>query len=345
LTPDLLAVLSSPNVASKEAVIRTYDHEVKAMTVLKPLQGVFNDSPGDAAVMKPLYDSWKGIAISNGLNPEYGKLDPYWMAASAIDEAIRNNVAVGGRRIALLDNFAWGNPEKKDRVGGLARAAQACYDIAIAFGTPFISGKDSLNNESAMGPVTPTLLISALGIIPDVRNAVSMDLKEEGSSIYILGETREELGGSHYYKIHGFLGNAVPKVNAKQAKQAMDALINAIDSKLVKSCHDLSEGGIAVAAAEMAFAGDIGMEIELNRVPVSKEMREDYVLFSESNSRFLVEVAKEDRERFEDCMKGSVISEIGKTTRTKELRIYGAKGLLISSDLKILKKSWQATLK
>lgn len=344
LTLDLLKVLSSPNVASKESVIRTYDHEVKAMTVLKPLQGLENDSPGDAAVMKPLYDSWKGIAISNGLNPEYGKIDPYWMAASAIDEAIRNNVAVGGRRIALLDNFCWGNPEKPENLGGLVRAAQACYDIAKAFGTPFISGKDSLYNESPTGPVTPTLLISALGIVPDVRKAVSMDLKKAGDLIYIIGNTRDELGGSHYYKIHGYLGNSVPKVDASRAKKEMDSLIRAIDGGWVRACHDLSEGGIAVAAAEMAFAGGVGMEVELDRVPVGEKMRGDNILFSESNSRFLVEVAEKHRERFEEVMKDSVFALIGRTVEGEELKITSGEKLLISSDLEDLKAAWQRTL-
>lgn len=343
LTSELLKILSSPNVASKESVIRTYDHEVKAMTVLKPLQGI-HSGPGDAAVMKPLYDSWRGIAISNGINPEYGKIDPYWMAASAVDEAIRNNVAVGGRRIALLDNFVWGNPEKPDRLGSLVRAAKACYEIAKAFGTPFISGKDSLYNESVLGPVTPTLLISALGIIPDVRKAVSMDLKKAGNLIYIIGETRNELGGSHYYKIHGYLGNSVPTVNPEKAKKSMDALTKAVDLQLVKSCHDLSEGGLAIASAEMAFAGDVGIEIQLNKVLVSRKMREDAALFSESNSRFLVEVSKKDGEKFEKIMKGNTLAQVGVATKEKELKIFGSK-LLISCELDTLKEAWQGTLK
>jgi phosphoribosylformylglycinamidine (FGAM) synthase-like enzyme len=163
LTSIVLKLLSSPNITSKESVIRTYDHEVKGNTVLKPLHGEFG-GPNDAAVLKPIRDSWRGLVISCGINPQYGKIDPYWMAASAIDEAIRNNVAVGGRRIALLDNFTWGNPEKPDRLGSLVRACEACYDFAKAFGTPFISGKDSLYNESPLGPVTPTLLITAVGI-------------------------------------------------------------------------------------------------------------------------------------------------------------------------------------
>ncbi len=343
-TPSLISILSSPNVASKESVIRTYDHEVKAITVLKPLQGANCDGPGDAAVLKPLYDSWKGIVISNGLNPEYGKIDPYSMAASAIDEAVRNNVAVGGRRIALLDNFVWGNPEKPDRLGGLVRAAQACYDVAKALGTPFISGKDSLYNESASGPVTPTLLISALGILPDVRKAVSMDIKKGGNPIYIIGKTYEELGGSHYYKINGYLGNTPPRVEPVKSRATYDAIIEAMGRGLVHACHDLSEGGLAIAAAEMAFAGDIGMELDLNKVPMAK-MREDYAMFSESNSRFLVEVDKKKTGEFEEDMKGNVHAHIGKATMKKELVIHGESSALIRAELHTLKEAWQRTLR
>lgn len=343
-TPALLDILSSPNVASKESVIRTYDHEVKAITVLKPLQGARCDGPGDAAVLKPLYDSWKGLALSNGLNPLYGKIDPYSMAASAIDEAVRNNIAVGGRRIAVLDNFVWGNPEKPDRLGGLVRAAQACYDVGLKLGTPFISGKDSLYNESASGPVTPTLLISALGILPDVRKAVSMDLKTAGNPIYIIGKTYEELGGSHYYRIHGYLGNQPPRVEPGRAKASYDALISAMDRGYVKACHDLSEGGLAVAAAEMAFAGDIGMELNLDKVLMPR-MREDYALFSESNSRLLVEVDEKKAGEFEECMKGSVFAGIGRTTKERELVINGEKGVLVRAGLQSLKEAWQRTLR
>ncbi|RLI18429.1 phosphoribosylformylglycinamidine synthase subunit PurL, partial [Candidatus Bathyarchaeota archaeon] len=280
LTLELLRLLASPNIASREKVIRTYDHEVKGNTVLKPLHGE-NAGPNDAAVLKPIDDSWKGIVISCGMNPNYGKIDPYWMAASAIDEAIRNNVAVGGRRIALLDNFTWGNPEKPDRMGGLVRACQACYKFAKAFQTPFISGKDSLYNESPLGPVNPTLLITALGIIPDVRKAVSLDLKKPGDLLYIVGETYLELGGSEYYKLKGFLGNSVPKVRVETAKKIMEAVVKVINLDLINACHDLSEGGLGVAAAEMAFAGGHGLEIHLRNVPtIEKIGRNDLLLFS-----------------------------------------------------------------
>jgi phosphoribosylformylglycinamidine synthase len=342
-TPYLISLLSMPNIASKESVIRTYDHEVKAITVLKPLQGEACDGPGDAAVLKPLYDSWRGIVVSNGINPEYGKIDPYYMAASAIDEAVRNNLAVGGRRIALLDNFVWGNPEKPDRLGALVRAAKACYDVAKAYGTPFISGKDSLYNESSLGQVTSTLLISALGVIPDVRKAVSMDLKKPGNRVYILGKTYDELGGSHYYKLHGYLGRNVPRVRVEEAKKTFEALTKAIDAGLLKACHDLSEGGLAVAAAEMAFAGSVGMELHLDKVPRAR-MRYDHVLFSESNSRFLVEVEENKAERFEECMRGCIYACIGETTREKQLMIHG-ESPLIRAELSALKEAWQRTLR
>ncbi|MEE8168402.1 MAG: phosphoribosylformylglycinamidine synthase subunit PurL [Candidatus Hydrothermarchaeales archaeon] len=342
LTQELLSVIAMPNIASKEAVIRTYDHEVKAATILKPLQGVECDSPGDAAVLKPLPGSWRGISISNGINT-YGLIDPYWMAASAIDEAIRNNVAVGGRRIALLDNFCWGNPERSDRLGGLVRAAEACYDIAKSYGTPFISGKDSLYNESSFGPVLPTLLISALGIVPDVRKAVSMDVKEAGDCIYLLGETRNELGGSHYYRLKGYVGNRVPIVKADEAKKIMDGLLKAMDAGIVKACHDLSEGGLAVAAAEMAFAGGVGMEINITEAPTAGRMREDYLLFSESNSRFLVEVGDSNAGEFEKFMSGSY-AKVGTTIEEEKLRIIMGNGRPISASLSELKNAWKGGL-
>ena len=200
----LLRLLSDPNVASKEAIIRTYDHEVQGGTVLKPLTGIRNHGPGDAAVLKPMGTrTSQGVAISNGINPAYSALDPYAMAVSAVDEAVRNAVAVGGDpdQLSLLDNFCWGNPNLPDRLGGLVRAAKGCYDAALAFQAPFISGKDSLNNEyvdshGQRTPIPGTLLISAMAIVPDIRQVVTMDAKSAGNAIYMVGLTRSELGGS-----------------------------------------------------------------------------------------------------------------------------------------------------
>ena len=344
LTEWLLRLLSAPSIASKENVVRTYDHEVKGNTVLKPLQGEWA-GPNDAAILKPLEYSWKGLVVSCGMNPSYGKIDTYWMSASAIDEAVRNNVAVGGRRIALLDNFTWGNPEKPERLGSLVRACMACYDVAKAFETPFISGKDSLYNESPLGPVTPTLLITALGIIPDIRSSVSMDAKASNDSVYIVGKTFKELGGSEYHKLRGFLGRTVPQVRFNEAKKTFNTVTEAIDLGLVAACHDLSEGGLAVAAAEMAFAGGYGMELDLRKVPTEGLDRDDFVLFSESNSRFLIEVSEKAKRDFEELMKGNACAEIGKVVKTPRLCISGLKGkIIVDASLKDLLASWKRTL-
>jgi phosphoribosylformylglycinamidine synthase subunit PurSL len=344
LTETLLQLLAAPNIASKESIIRTYDHEVKGNTTLKPLQGAYA-GPNDATVLKPLDNSWKGLAISCGMNPNYGKIDPYWMAASAIDEAVRNNVAVGGRRIALLDNFTWGNPEKPERLGSLVRACEACFDFAVAFKTPFISGKDSLYNESPMGPVTPTLLITAIGVVPNLQFVTSMDLKAPGNLLYIAGETFNELGGSEYYKLKGCLGATVPKVKGAKAKRTFRAVTKSIDSGLIRSCHDLSEGGLAVAAAEMAFAGGYGLQLDLSKVPGKDLERNDFVLFSESNSRFLLEVTEQDKSDFEAQMKDKSCAQIGKVTKDERLVINGLNmKVVVDASLAELRLSWKKTL-
>jgi phosphoribosylformylglycinamidine synthase len=342
LTDALLEILGSPNIASKESVIRTYDHEVKGNTVLKPLCGKYY-GPSDAAVLKPLENSYQGLVISCGMNPQYGKIDAYWMTASNIDEAIRNNVAVGGQRIALLDNFVWGSPEKPDRLGSLVKACEACYYYAKGFETPFISGKDSLYNESPLGPVTPTLLITAIGVIPDVRKMVSMDLKMPGDVVYLVGQTYAELGGSEYYRTEGFIGRSVPVVRLNEAKRTMDAVSKAIDAGYVKACHDLSEGGLAVAAAEMAFSGGFGLDISLSRFPQSEPMaRNDYVLFSESNSRFLVEVPENAREDFETMMKGANFAPVGIVKKEKYLTVHGSSGeMVVEADIDELMNAWK----
>jgi phosphoribosylformylglycinamidine synthase II len=353
LGEELLSILRSWNVCSKEWVIRQYDHEVQGGSVLKPLVGVNCDGPGDAAIIRPLLDSDRGIIVSNGINPKYGDIDPYWMAASAIDEALRQIVAVGGnlRRVALLDNFCWGNPERPEQLGSLVRAAQACYDTAIAYGTPFISGKDSLYNEyeTEKGSICipPTLLISAVAVMEQVERTLSMDCKQEGNPIYIVGTTYDELGGSHYYGIHGFVGNNVPRVDPRRGKRLMDALSNATDKGLVRACHDLSEGGLGVAAAEMAFAGELGMAIHLANVPLGSIIsRDDLILFSESNTRFLLEVAPKDRHQFEKMLAGVDCAAIGEVISDRSLKIYGLNGeQVLSRPLAELKEAWQNPLR
>jgi phosphoribosylformylglycinamidine synthase len=353
LGEELKKILSSWNVCSKEWVIRQYDHEVQGGSILKPLVGVNNDGPGDAAIIRPVLDSDMGVIIANGINPKYGDIDPYWMAASAVDEALRQVIAVGGnlKRVALLDNFSWGNPEKPDRLGGLVRAAQGCYDTAIAYETPFISGKDSLYNEYGTEKesicIPPTLLISAMAVMENVARAVTMDCKQEGDLIYIVGTTYDELGGSHYYAVRGAIGNRVPQVNPQRGKKVMDTLSVAMEKGFVQACHDCSEGGIGVAAAEMAFAGGLGMALNLGKVPLGEPIaRSDSVLFSESNTRFLVEVAAEDSRRFEQAMGEVIFAAIGEVTKGDRFEVYGVKGeRVVSTPLAELKEAWQKPLR
>ena len=354
-TEDLCRILASPNVASKEWVIRQYDHEVQGGLVLKPLVGCENDGPGDACITTPVLGSRKGVIVANGINPKYGDIDPYHSAAAAIDEALRNIIAVGGNleQTALLDNFSWGNPDKHDRLGGLVRAARACYDIAVAYGTPFISGKDSLYNEyrdTTTGEqlaIPPTLLISAVCVMPDVSKAISMDAKSPGNRIYVVGNTYPELGGSHYYAIHGFIGNTAPKVRPAEGKRTMEALSLAIDQGLVRSCHDCSEGGIGVAAAEMAFAGGLGMQLSLTNLPRDADVTTDNtLLFSESNSRFIVEIAPEQQEAFETCMAGIPIGCVGTVVEGADFVVNGTDGnAIVETTIDRLKESWQGTFR
>ncbi len=349
----LLAILGSWNVCSKEWVIRQYDHEVQGGSILKPLVGKNNDGPGDAAIIKPILDSEMGVIISNGINPKYGEIDPYWMGASAIDEALRQIVAVGGtlHKVALLDNFSWGNTDRPDMLGALVRAAQACYDMAIVYETPFISGKDSLYNEFQFEGETisipHTLLISAVSVMEDVSHAISMDFKQAGDLVYIVGTTQNELGGSEYFRTRGFIGNSVPKVNPQRAKELMNSLSAATEKRLVMACHDCSEGGIGVAIAEMAFAGGLGVTIHLEAIPLGEPVdRDDFILFSESNSRFLVEVAPENKNEFEEIMGGTSPAAIGQVTNFEMLEIYGLnRRKVVTASLSELKEAWQKPIR
>ncbi len=352
LTEKLFAVLAHYNVCSKEWIIRQYDHEVQGASVIKPLVGIKTDGPSDASVLAPKLGSTKGIAIANGINPRYGMIDPYWMAASCIDEAVRQIVSVGGdvSRIAILDNFCWGNPDKPDRLGSLVRCAEGCYKIALDYGVPFISGKDSLYNEYTQGKksiaIPGTILISAIGIIEDVTKCVTMDFKRAGNLIYLAGTTGEEMGGSIYLDTFGLLGANVPKVNAKQAMKIFQALHKAVKAGTVASSHDCSDGGLGTALAEMAFAGNLGAAVRLDKVHYrGKAKRDDYILFSESNSRFVVEVDPQQQKNFEKIMKGLPFSRIGRVEEPPEFVIYGMrKNVCVQAAIDDLKKAWQKPL-
>jgi phosphoribosylformylglycinamidine synthase len=356
-TEDLLQILASPNVASKEWIVRQYDHEVQGGSAVKPFVGAANDGPSDAAVLRPLLSSRRGIVIGCGMNPRYGDFDPYHMAASAIDEAVRNCVAVGAdpARIAILDNFCWGDCERPETLGGLVRAALACHDVSVALGTPFISGKDSLNNEfSYQGSdgkrhtiaIPPSLLISAIGQVDDVSRCVTMDFKQPGNLIYIVGATRDELGGSHFALVNGLAGGKVPTVDSQTAHKTFAALHEAIGGGFVRACHDLSEGGLAAAVAEMAFAGGLGARIAADRVPLSDSADHPAViLFSESNTRFICEVEPGSAERFETCFgQDTPCQQIGSVQPTSKLEINFSAQPAIVADLEELKRAWKAPL-
>jgi phosphoribosylformylglycinamidine synthase II len=358
----LLTLLGHPTIASKEEIVRRYDHEVQGATVLKPLVGSSGNGPGDAAVLQPILDepTRAGIVLSNGVNPLYSLIDPYHMALCAVDEALRNLTAVGGdiERTAILDNFCWGNPADPAQLGSLVRAVKGCYDAAVGFGTPFVSGKDSLNNEyRAHGqrlPVIPTLVISAFGTIDNAVQTVDMSLKAPGNLLYQVGATHDELAGSHYaLQLERatfealFPYTVAPKVNIARARVTMLALGAAIRAGLVRSCHDLSEGGLAVAAAEMALAGQLGLTIELANAPHDLEASEalaNTLLFSESASRFLVEVAPEQQTAFEHFLSERQVADfahIGSVNASAHLLVSNRAQNVIDLPVTSLQAAWK----
>ncbi|MFM7148286.1 MAG: AIR synthase-related protein, partial [Gemmataceae bacterium] len=344
----LIRMLGSLNIASKEWIIRQYDHEVQGGSVIKPLVGIHEAGPSDASVIAPILGSWVGLAVGCGINPHLGDLDPYAMAASTIDEAVRNVVAVGAdpSRVALLDNFCWGNTDRPEVLGSLVLAAEACRDLALAYRMPFISGKDSLKNEYRSGDrhitIPPTLLISAMGRIADVRQCVTMDLKEVGNVLFLVGTTSDEMGGSHFHLVEGRKGGKTPRPDIKLAPRLFNRLHEAIRRGLVRSCHDLSEGGLAVAIAEMAFAGGIGADL----TKISRPDLPDFVsLFSESTSRFILEVRPGNIGALEECFKDIPLSQIGHTVKEHRLRVAGSSGeWIIWSDLNVLEQAWRKPL-
>ena len=355
----LRSILGRLNVCSKESVVRQYDHEVQGGSVVKPLVGSANDGPSDAAVIRPLLDSFEGVIVANGICPRYGDIDTYHMAACAVDEAVRNTIAVGGSlgKIAGLDNFCWCDPVQSEKtpdgeykLAQLVRANQALFDYTTIFGVPCISGKDSMKNDYQIGAtkisIPPTLLFSTIGMMDDVRQAVTMDAKRPGDRVYVLGITRRELGGSEWYAMHGAVGNSVPKVDARKAKKLYKAVSRAIREGLVASCHDCSDGGLGVALAETAFSGGLGMDIELAKIPREGVERDDFLLFSESQSRFVATVRPEAKGRFEKILRGNEFADIGEVAGGNVFRAKGLDGrIVIEEDIRELKEAWQKTLR
>ncbi|MDJ0664193.1 MAG: phosphoribosylformylglycinamidine synthase subunit PurL [Acidimicrobiia bacterium] len=345
-TSTLLNLLGHPNIRSKEEIVRQYDHEVQGGTVVKPFVGTAEHGPGDAAVVTPLpiTPGTPGAALGIGCNPAYGALDPYRMAWAAVDEAVRNVVAVGADpdRISLLDNFSWGNPRLPDRLGSLVRCTQGCYDAAVAYGTPFISGKDSLNNEytgqdGKKHTIPGTLVISSLGIVPDVTRTVTSALRRPGNTVYLIGATGEHLGGAAV--LAGTAGGEAP-APVPTAPDRYRALHHSIRNGLVRSCHDVSEGGVAVALAEMAIGGRVGVYVDLSTAPRQGEPSPTGMLFGESLGRLLVEVDPADESAFETAMQGHPVAAIGITTADKRIEIQAGE-LRITTDVVAVETAWR----
>jgi len=358
LMESMLEILARWNVCSKESVIRQYDHEVQGGNVVKPLGGIENDGPNDAAVLRPVLESMEGVVVAHGICPKYSDIDTYWMMACAIDEAVRNTICVGGRpdRMAGLDNFCWCDPVQSEKtpdghykLAQLVRANQALYDHATAYGIPLISGKDSMKNDTMLGDtkisIPPTVLFSVIGKIDDVRKAVTADCKRPNDLVYMVGMTRSELGGSEYFSSKGLVGNGVPKVDPKRAAALYKALHRAMEDRLVASCHDCSDGGLAVALAETAFSGGWGITVDLRKTPKEGVDRNDFLLFSESQSRFVVTVHRQHREAFEKTLSGQDWAQVGTVREDDRFEVIGLEGeTIIQTRIQTLKQAWQQPL-
>jgi len=368
-------MLSRLNVCSKEYKLRQYDHEVKARSVVKPLVGKDLDSPSDATVSLLEYGGKRGLIAAQGINPHYSDIDTYHMTASVIDEAVRRVIAVGGKLPSKgnvfygLDNFCWNisSLESEDgefKLGQLVRANKALSEYCKAFGIPCISGKDSMKNvwkaelkskgrkAEKLVSIPPTLLFSARARMDDVGKAVTMDAKRAGDLVYVIGETFDELGASEYFSYMAVslnkserIGNKVPKVDAAKAMKTYAAVSAATDKGLASSLHTPTFGGIGIALAQSAFAGGLGIEADLRKVPYRGEDRDDYVLFSQSNSRFIATVSPKKAKAFEKAMAKAAFAKIGVVTKARKLKVYGLKGgCVINSDTDRLKSAWKGTL-
>lgn len=351
---DLKAVLAMPNVCSKESFVRMYDHEVLAQSVLKQFQGPLHDGPGDAGVIRPVPGSDRGIAISCGICPKYSDLDTYWMMACAADEAVRNLIAIGAELglIAGLDNFCWPDPVQSEKtpdgaykLAQLVRCCEALYDACTAYDIPLISGKDSMKNDYKIGEhkisIPPTVLFTAAAIIRDVTRVVSMDVKKPGDAVYVLGETRNELGGSEYLAMKGQSGGQVPTVDFERARKLYGALSSAIRSGLVASCHDCSDGGLGAALAESALGGSLGMHVDLSGLGVDSNT---VALFSESQSRFVVTVESAQTAAFESLFAGLPVRRIGEVRADALFRVTGRDGLDASMPIDELRTAWKSPM-
>ena len=350
-------MLSRLNICSREYIIRQYDHEVQGGSVIKPLVGVKSDGPADAAVVRPDLDKTRGLVVSCGICPKFSDHDAYWMMANAIDEAVRNNVAVGGdiSHMAGVDNFCWcdpvvspRNPDGRYKLAQLVRANEALAHFCRAYGVPCVSGKDSMKNDYVSGDTwissPPTVLFSAISVIEDVHLCLTSDFKLPEEDIYILGLTSRELGGSEYFDELGIRSGVVPQVDPVSARQRYFCLNQAVRKGILTACHDLSDGGLGVALAEMAMGGRTGAAVDLEKVPaLEKDMSWSEIFYSESASRFLVTLKPEHRSELENIFRGGHLARIGKTTAVGELVVKTGEERLFTARVSDLVEAWTRT--
>ncbi len=367
----IVEMMSDLNICSREPVVRRYDHEVGGNTVIKPLIGNRETGPSDSGVIAPVAGTNRGFALSAGINPFYSEIDTYAMAANAVDEALRNAVAVGTDPdcIALLDNFCWPDPvydpqktpDGKFKLAQLVRAARGLHDAAVSYGAPFISGKDSMKNdynvEGHRVSVLPTVLVSAIGIVPDITKCVTSDFKAPGDAVYLLGETGAHLGGSLYYRRYGGWSLHVPVVDPEKNMKLYRMYHIACRRRLIASGHDLSEGGLSVALAESCIGGGLGAYIDISSVRdvgntdtdqnadnSLETLTAEERLFSESPGRFVVSVSADKEKDFQVLMEGLPYARIGEVAGDEVLIIRNGNKKIASIDISVLIEAYRSPL-
>ncbi|MDO9538222.1 MAG: phosphoribosylformylglycinamidine synthase subunit PurL [Thermoplasmata archaeon] len=340
-TKPLLELLASQNICSRDWVIRQYDHEVRGNTVLKPLQGVLGHAcHGDASVLKPVEDSWKGLAITTAVNPWVMAIDPYRGGKGVIDEMCRNLVAVGSRPHSFSNCLNFGNPEKPERLGEFYEALKGLGEAAARLNIPTPSGNVSFYNESESTSVMPTAVLLGVGIHPDVRKSITSDLKAQGNLIYLVGKTGAEMGGSAFYRLAGGTSSQVPDTDIPMLAKSMDAMLQAMGKGFVHSCHDISDGGLGVAISEMCIGGQLGAELDLGAMG---SLPSTSKLFAESNTRWLGEVQPKDASEFESLFKEITITKLGEVSGS-DLVICSGEELLVDTRISDLENAWRHTL-
>lgn len=352
---ELAQLLSTGNVGGFGWISEQYDHEVQAGSVLKPQSGRGKVNT-DAQVFRPVLTSTKGVVISASTYPSYSDINTYHMAAAAIDTAIRNAICAGASlsHLAILDNFCWCSSYDPIRLGELVQAVRACYDYAVGYETPFISGKDSMFNDfkgydEAGNPVAisipPTLLVSAIGVMNNINTTVSPEFKTAGDAIYLIGETHDELGASEYFKMIGKKGNAignmVPQVDWKKNKKTYQALERAISQNLIASAISVASGGLATALSKASVGGMIGITISLDKIPGTTSTI-DSKLFSESQGRIVVSVAKKDVAAFEKIMKSIPHAKIGSVFQGNAFIVKNGKNKVVNTTVQRLHTAYHS---